>query len=254
MSINEKILFDGIQDTTLFSTTRIENTPIEYFNQGYVLDEITQLTRKTQNEVLYSIADYYFSQGLNVLEIAEKLNQNTSIIQRLLRNKIKEQIIILLKEKNKTSQISKKLGIENQTTRRWIKEIAKAPSEKLYDKDFLAKAVLLLQEGKSIAETAHMLNITKEFLKEMLRNRILLDYIQLKGIGQIANTYHMDITTISKLVREANITVYEKGTMNLIYTHFNNGNYMFLREISPFLQEIVDGELLGDGYLSKQFK
>ena len=123
----------------------------------------------------------------------------------------------------------------------------------MYDKDLLEKAIGLLQEGKSIVETAHTLNITKEFLKEVLRNRILLDYIQLKGTGQISDTYHMEIPTISKIVREANITVYEKN-MNMIYTHFNNGEYKIWREISPLLREIVDGELLDDGYLTKPFR
>ena len=89
MSGFEKNSLNTLNNTPILSTDKNEYTPMNYLNQGYSLDKITELVGKTQEEVLYSIAEEFFSQGLNVKEIAKKLNENKSIIQKLLKKKIK---------------------------------------------------------------------------------------------------------------------------------------------------------------------
>ena len=82
-----------------------------------------------------------------------------------------------------------------------------------------------------------------------LKKQLIFDYFHLVSLRDLQATYHQHITTIMRILQESGIETINGGTMNKI-----KQNLMYERAYQPIntlLEEILIGELLGDGNITQ---
>ena len=78
------------------------------------------------------------------------------------------------------------------------------------------------------------------------------NYLRLKTIRELSKIFHRDISKISTVLRNNGFYVLSPDQMNKILIHVNNKEKLYSIPVTSFLQDVIEGELLGDGYLKPQ--
>ena len=118
------------------------------------------------------------------------------------------------------------------------------------DAELRKKVLTTLKNGRSIAETAKILKIATADVRVVLKDEFVLKYLQLESLLALSKTYHCDRRTIRKYLAEKGIT-YIEHKIEKVKRHRSKDHD---RPLTKYLEEVITGELLGDGHIRVRTK
>ena len=201
-------------------------------NDNIELDEKVRYTKKSfhtesvetnnENKHKSSLLEL-FASGLTLPKLVEISGINIQLIIREIEPELLQELKNLLLSKISVTDIAKRFDVTRTTVRRWI--------EKFGLEEFR------LKKGYTYSKVS--------------REQLFTGYLQLYGIARLEKRYFIDHKTVTKILVESGFTVYSSATMTKIVNHLKtdseNSLGRFWQPITPKLQEILVGELLGDG-------
>jgi len=219
-----------------------------------------------------------FNQGIKIPDIMSQLNISRKDVFNNIKPEILAKIDQLSSKGMSNNIISKQLGVPRTTFSRWlVKKTPETVPAILIPKKQLSNFQRTITKGKiieskkfeslrptfvteikrlllanyTLKDIARFMILSYYDLVEVLKPELYRGYLQLNSLETLSDIYHMKTKTISRYLREAGFTIVPKGPMSNVIKHYNAGDYNHWIPITPQLQEVITGELLGDGTLAK---
>ena len=187
--------------------------------------------------------------GSNITEICKTMG----ITKRTLISKYRADLIKYVKELAKrgmTNELIKQMtGLSLNTIKRLKTESEKQRREISLDKK---DAIITFSKGGvNPRAIASQLSMSIHDVKDVLKDLILLSFVKLNGIFKMQSEFSMDGRDLSAIIKKAGFTIPPSGLAKKIIDHFANGENPYYIELSERLIDIIEGELLGDGWMSR---
>ena len=173
-----------------------------------------------ENEIIQ-----YFKQGYSITQLSDLFKLNKASITNIVHGIALQKTIDLFKEGKRFKEVLELLGLSKRTLTRWMKQ---------YD----------LKQ--------YWINRRDVNGNKINQDLISNNYLRLKTIRELSKIFHRDISKISTVLRNNGFYVLSPDQMNKILIHVNNKEKLYSIPVTSFLQEVIEGELLGDGYLKPQ--
>ncbi|MFX0182807.1 MAG: hypothetical protein ACFE95_06950 [Candidatus Hodarchaeota archaeon] len=160
-----------------------------------------------------------FQNGTPIKTIAKELNMNTQKVIAEIPNSLRYETLkkFYIVQELPYNDIIAKLGISRTSLKNW-----------------LHKYNLMNRHPNAEIE-----------FKEYPKRKIIGDYLRLKSVDSIAKIRKFPVTTVKRILDEAGVKRY--NTLALIRKHVDN---YYNIPINSYLNEVITGELLGDGNIS----
>ena len=187
----------------------------------------------------------YLQEGFLVQEICEKMN----ISRKTIIQQYKEDFIVFIKKLIakgfKYNHIESITGIDSHQ----VSKLA-AEDEKNYllTQEKISLIVELNKSGMTPGMVAKEIGVTVYHVHDALKTEMIIRYLKMTSIKQLKIDLRMDNTKIAKVIKDAGINVVPGHGA---YNHFGNGAFPFFKPISSYLEDIIVGELLGDGHIKE---
>ena len=220
--------------------------------------------------IIEKVTDLYMNSSKSVVEIIEEVGITKEFAYQILEQHSvsrrsswtdeeaivdnADQILLLLQEGITLDEIAKRLNVSRVKLARFVKEHSKKVLLQLY----------IIQQ-RPISEICQILGIDKSVLYRWLKEReiktkrqevreeteelldeLTLAYLRLDDFNAIRQRMHLSNARISVLLKKAGFELLSPQYMKKCRAHCQ---MTYWKELTPHLEEIITGELLGDGYL-----
>ena len=187
--------------------------------------------------------------GLTVQEICEKLQ----ISMRVLLSKYRADLIIYVKElinQGKTQDtICKITGLSKTTLGRLKNE---DENEKInISLDKREEILALSKSGLNPRTIGSTLKISIHEVREILKPEIILSFLRGNGIFNMQTEFSMDARDLTSIIKSLGFNIPPSGLAKKITEHYGDGNYPFYIPITSLVNDIMEGEIIGDGYFGR---
>ncbi|MFW9854155.1 MAG: LAGLIDADG family homing endonuclease [Candidatus Thorarchaeota archaeon] len=196
-----------------------------------------------EREELLKSALNLLDRGKPVDEISLKLGLNKQRLISLIKDDLIKMVINLQVEGLSITEIAKRLGVNRRSIHKWP---FNNEFEKLKPNQFEYVKRMLL-EGKNPRQISLKLKVSEKEVQTVLDELLVLEFLHLKTLRSLERIFNIDRKNIGKKLRNCGIKVQNSASMRKIREHVNNTK--FDREMSTLLNEVLIGELLGDGSL-----
>ena len=196
-----------------------DKTPFEFLKAGYKIDAICLQMNFTKRKLfskfradLIRYVKELTTAGRTIAEIAYQTGMGTDSVKKL--------------QKYKASRV-------------------------LITKEIREKIIQLSKLGKNTLTIAKELSIPLPNLYEGLKSEIIKTYLKLGKIIEMKKKFGIRDQKIVKMIKSAGVIVSVKGKARKILFHFGDGRYPHYIPINKIIKDIIEGELLGDGYIQR---
>ena len=194
------------------------------------------------------VATELFNQGYKISEIQQKLNlKHKDSIIAYFKSELKNRACELFDNGYKIAEIARELGLGSETIRTLVKK-EKINNSK--DSSNIFEIRNLLNQDMSISYISYHLGLNINKIKHLLEEDIVLRYLQGENLTNLIQFFQTSDPTIRKILKKYHIVhllPYERSHFGLHIRLENNNSFNYWRPFTDLQNEIIVGELLGDG-------